>query len=78
MTVLPAAIGMPGATELLIIFGIVLLVFGTGKLRSVGRDLGGAIGEFKNSMKSDDKPETTETAAKSEGTAASKTEEQTG
>ena len=62
MTALPAAIGMPGATELLIIFGIVLLVFGTGKLRSVGRDLGGAIGEFKNSMKNSDEDKDKEEA----------------
>lgn len=72
--------GMPGATELLIIFGIVLLVFGTGKLRSVGRDLGGAIGEFKSSLKtSKDEEEKPETAtANSESTPASKTEEQAG
>lgn len=72
--------GMPGATELLIIFGIVLLVFGTGKLRSVGRDLGGAIGEFKNSMKSsNEEPEKAEPSAKSESAPqASKTEEQAG
>lgn len=48
--------GMPGMSELLIIFVIVMLVFGTGKLRNVGKDLGGAISEFKNSMKPPEDP----------------------
>lgn len=57
----------PGPMELGIIFGIVLLVFGTGKLRTIGKDLGGAIGEFRNSMKPGDaEEEKTETSAPSE------------
>ncbi len=69
--------GMPGTTELLILFGIVMLVFGTGKLRNIGKDLGGAISEFKNSMK-DPKgdAEKTDASAQSEAKPAAKTEEQ--
>jgi len=40
-----------GVTELLIILGIVLLIFGTKKLRNLGGDLGGAIKEFKDAVR---------------------------
>jgi sec-independent protein translocase protein TatA len=35
----------------LIVLAIVVLVFGTKKLRNMGSDLGGAIKNFKSSMK---------------------------
>ena len=37
--------------SLLLILGIVILLFGTKKLRNVGGDLGGAIKSFKSAMK---------------------------
>ncbi len=37
--------------QLLIVLVIVLLLFGTKKLRNIGGDLGGAIKNFKGSMK---------------------------
>ncbi len=37
--------------QLLIILAIVLLLFGTKKLRNLGGDLGGAIRGFKNAVK---------------------------
>jgi sec-independent protein translocase protein TatA len=37
--------------QLLIILAIVLVIFGTKKLRDFGGDLGGAIKNFKTSMK---------------------------
>ena len=37
--------------QLLIILAIVLLLFGTKRLRNIGGDLGGAIKSFKQSMK---------------------------
>jgi sec-independent protein translocase protein TatA len=37
--------------ELLIILVIVLVIFGAGKLPKVGRSLGDAISEFKDSVK---------------------------
>ena len=41
----------------LIVLLIVLLVFGTKKLRNIGEDLGGAVKGFKEGMKSaEDKP----------------------
>lgn len=46
--------GMPGMTELIIILVIVLVIFGPGKLSLVGRSLGSAISEFKDSVKGKD------------------------
>jgi sec-independent protein translocase protein TatA len=40
----------------LIVLGIVILVFGTKKLRNIGADLGGAVRGFKDGMQSSDKP----------------------
>lgn len=40
--------------QLLIIALIVVLLFGTKKLRTLGGDLGGAIKGFKNAMSSED------------------------
>jgi sec-independent protein translocase protein TatA len=40
--------------QLLIVLGIVVLLFGTKKLRNIGGDLGGAIRGFKNSMSEDE------------------------
>lgn len=38
----------------LIVLLVVVLVFGTKKLRNVGQDLGGAVKGFKEGMKGDD------------------------
>ncbi|MCP4430905.1 MAG: twin-arginine translocase TatA/TatE family subunit [Gammaproteobacteria bacterium] len=40
--------------SLLLILGIVILLFGTKKLRNVGGDLGGAIKNFKKSIKEEE------------------------
>ena len=37
--------------QLLIILAIVVLIFGTKKLKNIGSDLGGAVKGFKDSMK---------------------------
>lgn len=37
--------------QLLILLAIVVLLFGTKKLRNIGGDLGGAVKGFKNAMK---------------------------
>ena len=42
--------GSLGFKELLLILLLALVIFGTKKLRSIGCDLGAAIGEFKKSM----------------------------
>jgi sec-independent protein translocase protein TatA len=41
--------------SLLLILAIVILLFGTKKLRNVGNDLGGAIRSFKKAVKDEDK-----------------------
>ncbi len=46
-----------GWKELVIVLVIVLLVFGTKRLSSLGSYLGGAIKGFKKGMKDDVKPE---------------------
>jgi sec-independent protein translocase protein TatA len=43
-----------GPWQLLIILLIVVLVFGTRKLRNMGQDLGGAIKGFKEGLKEDE------------------------
>ena len=40
--------------QLLIVFGIVILIFGTSKLKSIGGDLGGAIKGFRKAMEGDE------------------------
>jgi sec-independent protein translocase protein TatA len=47
--------------QLLIILVIVLLLFGTSRLKNLGSDLGGAIRGFKKSMSEDEDTEKSET-----------------
>ena len=47
-------------TELLVILAIVLLLFGTKKLRNLGGDLGGAIKGFRSAMTDDEKKKAAE------------------
>ena len=58
-------IGGIGIWQLLIILLIVVMLFGTKKLRNLGSDLGGALRGFKTAMKEDEKDESEE---ESEGT----------
>lgn len=55
---------MPGIGELLVVMVIVLLIFGPGKLSQVGRSLGTAISEFKESIKAKDEKEKADLAKK--------------
>ena len=50
-------IGNIGPVQLLIILLIVLLIFGTKRIRSLGSDLGGAIKEFRKGMGEDSSSE---------------------
>lgn len=43
-----------GVSELLLIFLIVLVLFGTQRLRNIGSDLGSAIKSFRNAMNESD------------------------
>ena len=48
----------------LIVLAIVVLVFGTGKLKNMGKDLGGAIKGFKEGMReADDKADVVDAKA---------------
>lgn len=48
---------MPGFGELIMIFLIVLLVFGAGRIPKIAKDLGSGIREFKKSLSGDDSDE---------------------
>lgn len=73
--------------QLLIVLGIVILLFGTKKLRNIGTDLGGAIRGFKKSMGDDEESpqdktekgsiEEQEKSTVQESSAEKKTEEKT-
>ncbi len=66
----------------LIVLLIIVLVFGTKKLRNIGSDVGGAVNEFKKAMKDgqkadqvDDDKEDSATGTTIEGEVTSKTKE---
>ena len=46
--------GISSIWHWLIVLVIVLLIFGTKKLRNIGSDLGGAVRGFKEGMRGDD------------------------
>jgi len=46
-------------THLLIMLVVVVLLFGTSKLKNLGKDLGGAIKGFKESVKDGEQPPAT-------------------
>ena len=52
--------------QLLIILAIVVLLFGTKKLKGMGSDLGGALKGFKDSMKGDEDEEAKNLESKAE------------
>jgi len=65
-------IGVPGPTELLIIFGIVLLVFGGKRLPEIAKGLGRGMRDFKRafsgSIDEDAETKPTQSTAVSAGT----------
>ena len=48
-------IGGLGMQELIIIFLIVLVLFGAGKIPKIAKDIGGGIREFKKSLSGENK-----------------------
>lgn len=54
----------------LVVLAIVILVFGTKKLRNVGSDLGGAVKGFKEGMKSVDDDSAASVSARNQTTEA--------
>ena len=59
----------------LIVLLIVVLIFGTKKLKNMGSDVGGAVNEFKKAMKDDQEIDKAETGTTIEGEVTSKTKE---
>ncbi len=57
----------------LIVLLVVVLIFGTKKLRNLGQDLGGAVKGFKEGMKSEEAEGTDEAGAKLEHSAPGQT-----
>lgn len=57
----------------LIVLVIVMLVFGTKKLRNIGTDLGGAVKGFKDGMKTPEGTEETKEQIQSAATSPEKT-----
>lgn len=48
---------LPSMGELLVIFFIVLIIFGAGKIPKIAKDLGSGIKEFKKAVDKDDEEE---------------------
>ncbi len=46
--------GIPGGTELIIIFLVVLLLFGVGRIAKVGKEFGTGIRLFRNALRGSD------------------------
>jgi sec-independent protein translocase protein TatA len=57
----------------LIVLVIVMLVFGTKKLRNIGTDLGGAVKGFKDGMKTSEDSKTTDQIAQNAAASTEKT-----
>ncbi|EED35284.1 putative mttA/Hcf106 family protein [Luminiphilus syltensis NOR5-1B] len=55
--------------QLLIILAIVVMIFGTSRLKSLGSDLGSAIKGFKNSVNDDKQKSESESESTSDDTA---------
>ncbi|WP_017429603.1 Sec-independent protein translocase subunit TatA [Vreelandella jeotgali] len=53
--------------QLLIVLGIIILIFGTKKLRNVGTDLGGAVKGFKSAMHEEEKDNGDDDSAQPQG-----------
>lgn len=60
--------------QLLILLVIVVLLFGTKKLRNIGGDLGGAVKGFKNAMKDGEAEQDQKRLAEEDKQPAEKTE----
>nr|WP_314271620.1 Sec-independent protein translocase subunit TatA [uncultured Kingella sp.] len=58
--------GLTSIWHWLIVLAIVVLVFGTKKLRNVGKDLGGAVHDFKEGLEKGGQPENGAAAKKDE------------
>ena len=55
-------LGLPGISELLLIFGVVLLLFGGRKLPELGGAIGESIKNFKKGLKEGDETKSIESS----------------
>jgi sec-independent protein translocase protein TatA len=46
-----------GTTELILILVIIVILFGVGRIRTIGGELGGGIKAFKDGLKGEDEDE---------------------
>jgi len=58
----------------LIVLLVVVLIFGTKKLRNIGGDLGGAVKDFKKGVRDDESKQTEQNGQVIEGEVSSKTQ----
>ncbi|MBX2880914.1 MAG: Sec-independent protein translocase subunit TatA [Granulosicoccus sp.] len=70
--------GMPSVPQLLIIFAIVVVIFGAKKLKNLGGDLGSAVKGFKQAVKDEDKSpaELEDGTSSADATVMNKTDDQ--
>lgn len=66
-----------GIWQLVIILVIVIMLFGTKRLRNIGTDLGSAIKGFKKSVSDDEASKSEEAEAKSDADSARNVEDKT-
>ena len=59
-------------THWLIVLVIVIVIFGTGRLKSAGKDVGDAVREFKKGVRGDDEPQRLRDEKRDEGDARSR------
>ncbi len=62
-----------GATELIIILVIILVIFGAGKLPGIGKALGQSMREFRKAKGGDDESKTKEKTAETAASAQTET-----
>lgn len=61
--------------QLLIVLVIVVLIFGTKKLKNMGGDIGGAVKNFKSAMSDEEKAKEAEAEAKVDSDSKKETKE---
>ena len=64
-------IGPLGPLEIALIVGVVVLLFGVGRISGLGRDFGKSIREFRRAVKEDDEEEGAEGATTAKATTQS-------
>jgi len=61
-----AFMGMPGGSEMIIVFLVILLLFGAKRLPELSRALGKSLGEFKKGQQEGARPDLSNTGTEKE------------